>query len=53
MEKKGRNHGVTIARNHGVTIVKKHDIRKRHAGKSRASPIILKRMAVMAEHFRP
>jgi hypothetical protein len=41
-------------RNHGVTIAKNHGIEKRHARKSIASPIILKRsMEVMAEHFRP
>jgi hypothetical protein len=46
MEMEGRNHCVTIAKNHGI--------RKRHAGKSMASPRILKRrMKVMAEHFRP
>lgn len=35
MEIEGRNHGVTIAKNHGI--------RKRHAGKSTASPRILRR----------
>ena len=46
MEIEGRNHGVTIAKNHGI--------RKRHAGKSTASPRILRRRTeVMAEHFRP
>jgi hypothetical protein len=46
MEIEGRNHGVTIAKNHGI--------RKRHAGKSMESPRILRRrMAMMAEHFKP